>query len=597
MEEIKTIEYAKKYLRLGYSVVPIAAGKKFPEGYLWTKYQKERANEEQLDKWFKENNNNIGIVTGSISGVVVVDVEKGGDTTKLPPTVMVKTGGGGWHFYYKHPGFEIKNSVRLYDLIDIRADGGLVVAPPSKHPSGNSYEWIIEPDGEELTALPDWILEKIAEKNENKYSRINWEEFLSQTIPEGARNQTATQLIGKLFYHLPPEIWEISGWPTMLMWNKEHNNPPLILNELRTIWESIKKKELQNRQKITEASKEELNVTNLTEIIANDYGEYGFIVDKLIPKEGITIISGRPKSGKSLFVLKILTDIISQKNLFKQDIFKINKVNILLIDEENGIRGLQRRAKKILEVPVDLPLMNMQGFKIDDDKKREKLKKYIEKNNIGLVVLDSFRRMHSKDENKSEDIAKIYDCLKDVIVSTKCAIIIVHHNRKIIKGEIVDMESLRGSGDIGAMVDSFILLETKPLKKLQGSSTVITTILREDIAVKPFKVDWYDNETGDKLYFEYKGEIEENEKKVDTAVEFIYELIKNGAEAEINFEYIKQLLAKRDIGSKNIRMALKILENQGKIDFYKGKKGAKFYILSSREKTISGENNLDTFNF
>ena len=597
MEEIKTIEYAKKYLRLGYSVVPIAAGKKFPEGYLWTKYQKERANEEQLDKWFKENNNNIGIVTGSISGVVVVDVEKGGDTTKLPPTVMAKTGGGGWHFYYKHPGFEIKNSVRLYDLIDIRADGGLVVAPPSKHPSGNSYEWIIEPDGEELTALPDWILEKIAEKNENKYSRINWEEFLSQTIPEGARNQTATQLIGKLFYHLPPEMWEISGWPTMLMWNKEHNNPPLILNELRTIWESIKKKELQNRQKITEASKEELNVTNLTEIIANDYGEYGFIVDKLIPKEGITIISGRPKSGKSLFVLKILTDIISQKNLFKQDIFKINKVNILLIDEENGIRGLQRRAKKILEVPVDLPLMNMQGFKIDDDKKREKLKKYIEKNNIGLVVLDSFRRMHSKDENKSEDIAKIYDCLKDVIVSTKCAIIIVHHNRKIIKGEIVDMESLRGSGDIGAMVDSFILLETKPLKELQGSSTVITTILREDIAVKPFKVDWYDNETGDKLYFEYKGEIEENEKKVDTAVEFIYELIKNGAEAEINFEYIKQLLAKRDIGSKNIRMALKILENQGKIDFYKGKKGAKFYILSNREKTINGENNLNTFNF
>lgn len=599
METDKTIyDYANKYLSFGYSVVPIAQGKKFPEGYLWTKYQTEKADQEQIDKWFKETNNNIGIVTGNISGLVVVDVEKGGDTTKLPPTMMSKTGGGGWHFYYKHPGFEIKNAVRLYDLIDIRADGGLVVAPPSKHPSGNFYEWIIEPDGEGLADLPDWILEKIATKNDGKYNKINWEEFLSKNVPNGARNQTATQLIGKLFFHLPPEMWEISGWPTMLMWNKTHNTPPLELNELRTIWDSIKKKEAGNRQKIAEAIKDDLNITSIKDIIANDYGECGFIVDKLIPKEGITIISGRPKSGKSWFVLKILADMASKECLFGEEKFKINKTNILLIDEENSQRGLQRRSKKVIDGDLNFPVMSMQGFKIDDDVKRGKLKDYIEKNSIGLIILDSFRRVHSKDENKSEDIAKIYDCLKDIIINTKCAVVIIHHNRKIMQGQKVDMESLRGSGDIGAMVDSFILIESNPLKDLQGNSSTITTVLREDVAVKPFKVDWYDNENGDKVIFQYKGEVEEDEKKVNFAMDYIYDLVKNGGNSEITFKYIKTLMSKEDIGDKNIRMALKLLEAQNKIDFFEGGKTGreKFYIMVNRvvedKKELSDDNVL-----
>ena len=62
---------------------------------------------------------NIGIATGALSGIAVVDVEAGGDIERFPPTVMAKTQGQGWHLYYKYPSDEIRNSTRITDLTDV----------------------------------------------------------------------------------------------------------------------------------------------------------------------------------------------------------------------------------------------------------------------------------------------------------------------------------------------------------------------------------------------------------------------------------------------------------------------------------------------
>jgi hypothetical protein len=100
------------------------------------------------------DNSNIGIATGSISNLIVVDVDEGkggnwrdlliGDVNEMAlKTPRVKTGAG-LHFYYKlPPGQVIKNSASvLAPHIDIRGEGGYVIAPPSRHFSGKNYEWI-----------------------------------------------------------------------------------------------------------------------------------------------------------------------------------------------------------------------------------------------------------------------------------------------------------------------------------------------------------------------------------------------------------------------------------------------------------------------
>ena len=108
----------------------------------WKEYQSKLPTEDEVRDWFTTwPDANIGIVTGAVSNLVVFDldsehaVQYADDRGGFPDTPKVKTGKG-YHIYSQHPGFEIKNSVNKRLDLDIRADGGYVVAPPSVHGSG-----------------------------------------------------------------------------------------------------------------------------------------------------------------------------------------------------------------------------------------------------------------------------------------------------------------------------------------------------------------------------------------------------------------------------------------------------------------------------
>lgn len=103
--------------------------------------------------WRRWPEASIGVATGAPSGVVVIDLD--GDQgirqwdrlcVKIgghPTTIEAVTGGGGRHLYFARPEHhEIRNSVRrLGPGVDVRSDGGYVLAPPSDHKSGNRYRW------------------------------------------------------------------------------------------------------------------------------------------------------------------------------------------------------------------------------------------------------------------------------------------------------------------------------------------------------------------------------------------------------------------------------------------------------------------------
>ena len=82
----------------------------------------------------------LAIRTGAISDLAVIDIDprNGGRLLPelMPPTRCVATGSDGWHLYYRHPGGPLAKNLdhRGHPGIDIKADGGYVVAPPSIHP-------------------------------------------------------------------------------------------------------------------------------------------------------------------------------------------------------------------------------------------------------------------------------------------------------------------------------------------------------------------------------------------------------------------------------------------------------------------------------
>ena len=88
----------------------------------------------------------LAIRTGTAAGLAVVDIDprNGGqlDRALMTPTAAVATGGGGWHLYYRHPGGPLLAALPGRAGVDVKADGGYVVAPPSVHPgTGRAYRW------------------------------------------------------------------------------------------------------------------------------------------------------------------------------------------------------------------------------------------------------------------------------------------------------------------------------------------------------------------------------------------------------------------------------------------------------------------------
>jgi predicted P-loop ATPase len=107
----------------------------------------------------------VGLATGERSGVVVIDLDmkNGVDGVaslallgEVPETLAARTGSGGLHLYFEHPGFPIRNSAGVLGPgIDVRGDGGYVVLPPSPHRSGGRYEWAAQVP---IAPLPAWLL-------------------------------------------------------------------------------------------------------------------------------------------------------------------------------------------------------------------------------------------------------------------------------------------------------------------------------------------------------------------------------------------------------------------------------------------------------
>lgn len=183
---------------------------------------------------------NIGIATGP-SGLLVVDIDPrhGGDEAfrdliadnveawQKTPTVL--TGGGGQHYYYQAPDVPMRNSTgALGSGIDIRGDGGYVIAPPSVHVSGHEWEWEVGPDECELAPYPG----PTSFSKERRASASGIEDI----IPEGHRDQALTSIAGSLRQrgHTEGEILAL-----LRETNLTRCKPPLNDGDLQRIAQSV----------------------------------------------------------------------------------------------------------------------------------------------------------------------------------------------------------------------------------------------------------------------------------------------------------------------------------------------------------------------
>jgi hypothetical protein len=168
---------------------------------------------EQIQTWWRTYPEaGVGLPTGASTEIVVLDVDPrhGGDISlaelerangSLPACPHAKTGGGGDHYYFRHPGGDVPTVHGFRPGLDFQADGAYVVIPPSGHESGGVYAWVVELNGSPLPLAPPWLL-KAAERP-SPGGRKEFELGTDGKIPHGQRHDYLVSLAASVVSRTP----------------------------------------------------------------------------------------------------------------------------------------------------------------------------------------------------------------------------------------------------------------------------------------------------------------------------------------------------------------------------------------------------------
>jgi replicative DNA helicase len=516
---------ALEYLEMGLSVIPLQSPSTVPsnlpeEEYIrrckqplvkWKEFQNRVPTQEEVTAWFdKWPTANIAIVTGAVSNLVVFDldsqhaVEYADDAGGFPDTPKVKTGKG-HHIYVRHPGFEIRNDVNKQYDIDIRADGGYVVAPPSIHGNGNQYEW------ESCSSIFDiplaecdpWMIDylremansasKPAKEQPPKPSKspdtaikagddISYANILKNGADQGHRNHTATKLIGHL---LAKGIPASETWEMVSTWNSSKNSPSIDQSELRRTFDSISKTHSKNhRQKKSAKTKEVIKIESFLDTpekvvraYKDDYVRVPIAIDdnlknlELKMNGGLVggrlyVLGGIPSSGKTALINNLSDNVclngypvlffsyddgadeLRYRTYARFSGFDIESFNSNTVSESD-LEAIANNdtIRKIRSLKYVIPkLINTEDFPGLIDQVIEKHKK------PPVIFIDYLRKLRSDGKQADERIRvdEILSCLTEMAKTYNTPIVVISELARdsYKSGQRLSMASFKESGSI-----------------------------------------------------------------------------------------------------------------------------------------------------
>lgn len=360
---------ALQYARMGFAVFPLRPKDKRPA----TKngFKAATTNEQQIaDWWDKHPDSNIGIATGAMSGGLVVidlDIDKdkginGYESLKewqqkhgeLPETWQSITGRGGYHLFYRDSAAN-KSRGGLYEGVDIRADGGYIVAPPSVHPNGICYEWEQGPgDGIDIAQVDNRVAEFLLGPVPEKWNMQGFE--MPEQLPEGQRTQWLVKMVCSM---QAKGAGDGAIKAAVRAENAVKCTPPLSDTELeREVFPALQRYEkgtspytaVSDKGKFRQQKNHNLDMVSME--VAEEKSPDWLITD-YIPRYQITSLAGDGGSGKTTAWCSIVAAVSNGERPFLLegmvpfDFAKCNPERVMFFSAEDSFEyTLKRRLRK-----------------------------------------------------------------------------------------------------------------------------------------------------------------------------------------------------------------------------------------------------------
>ena len=481
------LESALELWRSGFSIIPIQPGGKRPL-VPWTEYQSRRPTEEEIHQWWQQYPNaNIGIVTGKISGIVVIDLDldKGDNESgakiyeQAPTDLIVKTGRGGYHLYYRYPEDvdHISNRVGLLPGVDIRADGGYVVAPPSVHSSRRLYEWIRRGEPRELPPhLVGLLTSHTPAERDGEESRSKWLSDLLAGVGEGQRNDACARLCG---YLIGKDIPKDVVFAIVRQWN-EKNHPPLPDHEVAATVESVCKtanrrgtvSQSQSQDSGTgQVSTSPFSVVSIQEyMVRHGSNQVSWLVQDWLPEATIGFVVAPPGSYKTWLTFDMAVSVATGTPFLGK--YPIQRTGpVLLIQQEDFHGDIAQRLAIILQSRLDLraEVMEEDQFEVKvppeipiyihpdrnlrfaDQVVMDALELRIRELRPALVILDPLYSAAMTDDYMTKSAEQMLR-LKIIRDRYGCSFLVAHHTTKY--ADSMERSRLWGSQFLNALLET-----------------------------------------------------------------------------------------------------------------------------------------------
>src|SRR5581483_3324965 len=456
---------------------------------------------------------NAGVLCGPESGLLVIDTDTDEALAQkaawgLPETFTVKTGRGGpgYHFYYRWPAGLERVPNRL-DGVEIKGPGRQVVAWGSRHKSGGHYELL----GGQLAELPAEFVRRLRDATvQHSYDGVldatpgaesRLERWLAE-FPEAeqqhdgdwvmrcpAHDDTDPSLVvtaseNRLLVHCragcPVEdVVDAVGWNLSDLWAKE-----------------LPTKSLAELVKRPLGTKDDLGTrARLTELLGADLPPVAWAVPDLLP-DGLTLLAGPPKLGKSWMVLDIAISVAAGRPVLGR---ATEPGDVLYLALEDNWRRLQGRARKLLgdtPAPAGLELWTKAG-KLDNGLRPE-IEAWMDSvERPRVVIIDTLGRVQgasawadSKDGGYADAVEALAG-LQELAAERHVALVVITHTKKGGWSAGADpLEAVLGSQGYAGTADAILVL-----KRERGQAEGELFVTGREIDEELTEAVWFDHES------------------------------------------------------------------------------------------------------
>lgn len=505
------------YLRRGWKPIPIPAGEKGPKIKDW---QRGSVTEQQVNVLFKDGGN-IGIQTGSAShNLTDIDLDhpvaRSLATHFLPATDLISGRAGNPRSHHWYICEDVLPDYKKFGpYLELRTDGHQTLVYPSIHPSGDAIVWHIE---EQPAALHGTVLQRAVERlgaacllvekwNVGRHRHSLSMALAGTLLRNGWGVDDVAAFIEAVAVQAGDE--ELTDRVRCAHDTLDNLNDGKKITGIPTIQRIIGRDatdclvdwlhlavrdEVEATPEVEEWDEDREFAVDAWDLLQEPYIPIQWLIEDLVKTPAFIGIFGSGKTYKSIHAMTMAIAMATGERMYG-DLFIEQPLVVAYVNEEAPREEIKRQIAQIARgMGVDpkrlrgqLKIITNRGFAIDSPQMEARMRRLVEEEGVGCVILDPFVEIHHQDENDTGQMRAILQTLKKWRDDYQITVIMLHHNNK--NPDYLNPEdSIRGSTSIWAAVDGGIFhIKMNDHKDKTGDSEIrVKTKLKFGGGIEPF---------------------------------------------------------------------------------------------------------------